>query len=328
MNTKLTSSLVLAGALVALGAPQAQAARPSPGSVLPADAVLVIHADLKALRGTPLFKLYQRELEALLPAKDLARFKSVTGLDPWKDIHTATLGFRGDFSQPNPDFYLVLTGRFPASKIDAAVRKDDGMVVTKRGTLSVYTTKASLGSQPASFAIPDRGHLVLTRQSTLGVLLDTVAGRGDAVSSDAALRPHLQAKGQLLVAMKMPKKLRDEMAANPQASGFADVETVGVALQVDAGLKLLMTEALTSAAAAKTLMGQLQQAVAQLGAMAAQQSPELGRMLGAITVAAKGTSVSVKLALTGQDIKTLRKLAEEGPRGDGPPVERMNRPME
>lgn len=328
MNTKLTSSLVLAGALVALGAPQAQAKRTTPGAAVPADAVLVIHADLKALRGTPLFKLYKSEIESLVPTRDLDRFKSVTGLDPWTDIHTATLGFRGDFSQPNPDFYLVLTGRFPAAKIDAAVRKDKGMVVTKRGKLSVYTTKASMGNQPASFAIPDRNHLVLARQSNLDALLNTLAGKAKAATSNPALRPHLQTKGQLVLAMKVPKKLRDQMASNPQASGFADVETIGLALQVSDGLKLLMTQALASSAAAKTLTGQLQQAVAQLGSMAAQQSPELGRMVGAISVAATGSNVSLKLALNGQDIKTLRELAQQGPGGDRPPVERAGRPVE
>ncbi len=328
MNTKLTSSLVLAGALVALAAAPSQARRPSAGASVPADAVLVIHADLKALRGTPLFKLYQDEIEALVPARDLARFKSVTGLDPWKDIHTATLAFRGDFSTPDPDFYLVLTGRFPAAKIDAAVRKDKGMVVTKRGNLAVYTTKASLGNQPASFAIPDRNHLVMARQADLGVLLDTLAGKAKTVETDAALRPHLQRKGQLVIAMKMPKKLRDEMASNPQASGFADVETMGLTLQVDRGLKLLLTQALSSTAAAKTLTGQLQQAVAQFGAMAGQQSPELGRMLAAMTVSTAGRDVSVKLALSAKDIETLQKIAQQAPGRERPPVERMNGPME
>jgi len=167
MKTTRTTATLLAFLLtLGFSATQAFSAPIDPKGV-PADAIGIVHFDValaaKSALVPALKQLAQKQNKD--SAQDLEKWQKLTGIDPEKDIHGATIAFikPADTGEPRPRFAgpalptyaTIIRGNFSPDKIISAAKsaKELKATVATRGSLTIITIPPT--KKPDPFADPD-----------------------------------------------------------------------------------------------------------------------------------------------------------------------------
>ena len=156
---------------------------PALEALVPSDTVVVLGANLAALRNTAIYQ----KLIARVPLPQLDRFTQQTGLDPRKDLSEILLCSDGK----NP--LLLVSGQFRISDLEARF-KSNGVVT------SMYKGHAIFGSEPAAITFFSDSTAAAGPPAELHTLIDHPNAGGLPMSLRDLLRT-LPANDQIYAAL-------------------------------------------------------------------------------------------------------------------------------
>jgi hypothetical protein len=185
-------SVVSIAAVVWYTRTRTTAAAEFPAEVLelvPADASMIVYADLAALRQEPLVQRLAAMAPGVQPGTQYAEFIGATGFEYQRDLDRVVLASRLDAAAPASDSgpppsqtLVIADGRFDQQKIEAYALRS-GKAEQHNGR-TVYTTPASTPGKMAAFTFLTSGRLALTDSGDISTAL------GERVR--AAVDPALQ----------------------------------------------------------------------------------------------------------------------------------------
>jgi len=207
--------LFILGIVLALQpAGPAQAAAPGDrtelGKVLPPDTVLILHADLAALRNSLLYRRLTGEAPGLFnPLMHGPLQPDLFDLD--KDLDEVTLGLGSDLRS----VYVVLRGRFPTAAFETAVRGSGAFVQEQRDGLNVFRLKREDGGADAlnTYAMLGEHTLLIAADHHFGALLDAARGTGPNAADSPLLHDLLGrgAAGQISIDLRFTENARQRL---------------------------------------------------------------------------------------------------------------------
>ncbi len=151
---------------------------------IPADAAGIVHFDFDAGAKSKVLQLVKKQINKELAEdsseqKEFEAFKKETGFDPQKDIHDATIAFFIKEAGAEPNMLVVLRGKFPQKKLNAAAQSKSATSTEGEKTfiniktfLDAYGINANIGG--ISEKTDDLFCLVLNDQTAIVSDKDTL----------------------------------------------------------------------------------------------------------------------------------------------------------
>lgn len=329
MRTRTRNALVVAGLLAVIGAGLAQVGAdrnteevlaPAPAiaplDVVPEDAILLVTADVKALRGealtAPLFER-GRVIPGLGPVEDVCGFDPIEGL---REVALA-IPTRGD----DGDFGVVASGTIPSDALLACASK----VIEARGGRPVQTRvgdyqtvrDVSLARPGGEIAVRSGGPALLGSGAYLRSMIDASSGSTPSVvghQEHARLRTAV-GLGAVRLSMVLSPEQRAAVAEEIQRSGatpgrlptaLGQVSAVALGLALEGeSMRLHGIVACDSEPAARQIADSLRGSLKERAADAAMRFVGLSELLERSTVRVTSRDVHVELSLGTEEASRL-----------------------
>ncbi len=303
-------------------AAETAAAEPLP----PVDPLSIIPAGVNVLTSVAFGRVtnipvVREQLEGQLKSnEDSAAIFKEAGFDPLAHLRTIWLAGLLTSVEAKPDDFqalVILEGMFEKDKVIEALKKHSlvGDAGKKVGRREVFDMKEG-GQHQGYLTFASDEVLLLGRDELFNNALKLIDG-GDSVRKNTALKELSKdfEPGSLgWVALDLPKKIKDEMAAkakDAQEQGGPPVPRIdGGFLSIDTtddgeGLKLAAVARCPDAAEVK----KAQQYVAFFKLMMAQQAPPpLKPLLDALKIKPEDSSLGLTLELSGKTIQELKAM--------------------
>jgi hypothetical protein len=199
------------------------AGRATSAQMLPPDTVLILHADLAALRQSA---LYNRLTGPMSPSGLLKGPLQSAVFDLERDIDAVTLGMASDMSS----LYVVLHGRFPRGAFETLARASGAFSEEALDGLSVFRTprgKAGAGGL-STYAMLGEDTLLVAADHHFGALLASARGHGPNAAGAPLLRDLLgrASHGQISLDMRFTAPARQRVGAAAPWGPMAELEAL------------------------------------------------------------------------------------------------------
>jgi hypothetical protein len=299
---------------------------------VPSGALILVRADLEALRASPLaapILSKSREIQGLGKVKD------VCGFDPLETLKELALAIpaAGDAGE----FGLVGAGPLDGDGLLACASK----VVSARGGRPVTSTvgsfrtvrDGSLEGTGGEIAVGDKDLLIVSGGAYLRAMVDAADGRGPTVRSSVAHGALAEAVGpaDLLATMVLTDEQREAIALELGGAPGKAVSALGLGVRlgqvVRAHAVLFCQDEASAKRLVEVLIGVRNERAADYGT----RLIGLGALLDAVTIEARGAEVHAELATGSEEaaqvlerVLTLRSTRHPMP-GD---EDRANPPKE
>jgi hypothetical protein len=282
-----------------LTAPPAHAGKAAAGyGLVPSDAMGVLAVDLDALRAAPVYKeLRAMIVEAAGGEEAFNAVKTMTGLDPDKDLKAVVMAFAPGFGTKNENFVLAVQAKANTRQIMAAMKKEGAKFTESKSKGGAYWQIDGEG------ALGFRGDWIVLaplpwwNEADAGKVGGKLRAKGLA-----GLVASLDGKATMAGAIILPADIRQQIDADPSMAGLHSVAT---SLTLTKGLAAKLTLVMADAQRATDLVAMLQ---TQIKAAAAEpQAKEMG--LDAVAtkavIKANAKAVEIQFALGEATIKQL-----------------------
>lgn len=285
--------------LLPLTAPTAHAGKAAAGyGLVPGDAMGVLSVDLDALRAAPLYKdLRAMIVQAAGGEEVFNSVKTMTGLDPDKDLKAVVMAFAPGFGTKNENFVLAVQAKANTKQIMAAMKKEGAKFTESKSKGGAYWQIDGEG------ALGFRGDWIVLAPLTWWSEADAgkVGGKMRAKGL-AGLVAGLDGKATMAGAIVLPADIRQQIDADPNMAGLHSVAT---SLTLAKGLAAKLTLVMADAKRATDLAAALQ---TQIKAVAAEpQAKEMGLDAVATGAVIKATAKAVDIQFTLSDA-TIKQL--------------------
>jgi hypothetical protein len=305
--------------LLLLGAMLAAAVRGGglPLTNLPATVKWALHADVRALRASPLGEKVLAAIPGSPAEAKIRAFAALTSIDLQRDVDAITLCGSGG---PEQGALVYLAGRWDLPRLNAIVAGSEEFASKTEGRHTLMNWKdgkphAGSGRQHACFVSTNLAVLA-DREEALRQALAALDGEAPALNSVRRFQ-ELSAAGGRGFASLAAIDVNTLVAADPNAAWLQQVETVRLDVRSDAeGVRF----ELALCAAGPEVAQQVQQVLAGFQSLAMLQglkNPDLARIAQSARIGAADRNVSASLAIP-MDLVT-RALARSRVRAAPPP---------
>jgi len=280
---------------------------------VPAEAGLIASLRVDEIRQQAWLLGLLEQVSGVEQEAEYQQFVAATGFDYARDLTRVWLAVMGNSERSR--LVGVARGRFAPQKILSYAREQGSGIRLHRGT-SIYVLTAGVsGEAPArqfAFAFIDETHLAFGDSGDgVEAVLDCVAGKAPAVTSDPARKAHIErfAAGMHAWAMNDVTRWRPgPLAKRPELA--AQLQQLAVAARVTSVGVELVGEAQTRAPGQAATLGELLRSYALLGRVALggredAASQALARVLEELELEAKDTLLSAKVRVSAETLKSL-----------------------
>lgn len=284
--------------------------------MIPADAALVAHVDLRRIMESDLRQHIEPMLSAGFEAR--RRFQDLTGIDLEHDVDHLFVGLvpaRED-TRANGDAVVLLRGRFDRGRIEALTRQRGARAEDYKGVRLVLDVhEDELGTM--SIAFLETGLLAVGRVPLVRSVVDAQAGGASLASNGNMMRllapvtsAHVWAVGRLdaLSHADLPQEMAGRMPP---------LDYITVAAQVDGGVHGLIRLDARDEQAATTLRDTIRGGLA-IAKMQAASRPEARRAIDALQLGGTGTTVTLAFDVPASAFAAIGSLAPQMPRRSRP----------
>ena len=279
----------------------------------PSAARVVVGVDVRQLRASPsAARIQQLAIESQADKNTLAEFQRRTGFDPIKQITGLTVAFPED-ARGSGDFGLVLRAdRFDETRLIAYVRdelqkKDDDLVATKRGRLTLWSSKRD----PAlvGFFVDDRTFALGAGGwgARMADLVDQTNPADSAATNLELVRLVERAAGTHAIwgTAIVPAETRKNLAAQPGLADAATIGTLSASIDFGKGLEAMLIADVATADAARSLATKVTESLRD-----AKRNPQvlmlgLGPYLGGVSARAADKTFEVRATLGPEAVDDL-----------------------
>jgi hypothetical protein len=322
----LSSLVVVAGALAAMGAFYLSPARaavgplPAEGLVLPADTRFVVGVDVRRLVAS---ELYAKSPGRSMRPEAFADLEARTGVNPERDVDQVVIAGGSPSAKGPHDVGVVLvSGRFDRYKLSRALETTRKDVTWKdhHGTTVYLYGEGKRGASAVAFLDDDT--LVLGSQAAVE---ETVMSRS---SGSAPLRNNASIMallgrvkpgstfwmvGDQSLLANLPKSIPAPGGGDGASLQLPAVRNLLVTGDLDPQVALDITAETADDAAAKNL-ADVVRGLAALAALQSNQKPELKELASAVAVSTEANQVHVSARIPHALFESLRpKKTAEGP---------------
>jgi hypothetical protein len=284
----------------------------------PNDVAVVIHADVRGLVGSELYRsLSDRLGDTPFPSNaQYQEFVEATGFRFETDLTSISLGVGGDLEGDSPPFYMLVDGNFDRKKIDTYIRNSGEYDSAELDGLTVFVPNAAADGQDfkATLAWLDDDTLLVGSSADFGKLARSIDGRAPNAADSELSRLVAGARGQVRLAMTFPEaEPRDPGEATTPSMVHSIVEAVrssplgqlqSIMLTLNAGSGLDVTlQAKADTPANGSAVYEMLNGYMAMGRMMAAENPELGVFLDHLTLEREESAVSLAISMTGDEIR-------------------------
>jgi hypothetical protein len=279
----------------------------------PAAARVVIGVDVAQLRSSPAAaKVQQLAVDSQADQNTLAEFQRRTGFDPIKQLTSLTAAFPED-ARGSGDFGLVLRAdHFDEARLVAYVRdelqkKDDDLVATKRGRLTLWSTKRD--PTVVGFFVDDRTFALGAGGwgARMADLVDKTNPADSAATNLELVRLVERSAGTHAIwgTAIVPAETRRSLAAQPGLADAATINTLSASIDFGKGLEATLIADVATADAARALATKVTESLRD-----AKRNPQvlmlgLGPYLGGVSARAADKTFEVRAMLGPEAVDDL-----------------------
>ena len=264
---------------------------------LPPETLGVAFIDVAALRNAPLFQDTFNAKDPAFPS-DVNEFMIATGVDPKRDIDKVTIAKLGAGVG-----FAVVQGRFDKFKVEQFLKDK--------------------GRRPEAYL----GQMIYRDRNNAFVLLDNVVVAGQLSAVEKAI-DQMQLPGSFSLRSELTKSIETIEPGNQVwAAGDVSISDLGAAgirgpapavemmkslktgtyqMRVDTGISARAIGDFADAESAKNFGDLARGTLAVAKLQVAKQRPDLLQLLDGIQVSSSGTSVTVRIEESGEQLKKLK----------------------
>ncbi len=280
-------------------------------AAIPQGAMLVAVVDLNALRAT---ELGQRFLGHGRTVAGLGEIQTLCGNDPMDGVDQLAVAVPA--AGADAGFGVFAAGAFDAERLLSCaariVTRRGGKPVRRRHDRFVVLRDASLALSSAELAVTDGGPFVLAEPPYLQASLEAMTDAGPAADLNGAHRMlrELVPQGVVVATVVLSEAQRRTLVAELRAqqlpdSPFGAVTAAALSIRLDQALHLEAVLRCDEASACEAIAARIDSARKLEAAALAARVTGLARVLEAMTVRARRTSVFVRVSMPLDDALAL-----------------------
>jgi hypothetical protein len=264
------------------------------------DGSIIVHLDLQRLQQgqTPKKLLGMMMTNPSIKAR-LNDFKERFGVDPFKDISSASFLVKMTQRGVEPEVLMHVQGQFDQAKVVAGLNASGSALKAEQvGTQTLHVSEAN--NSAIAFV---SGALLMGTPDRLRKALQGVKFGGELAAQQAKLTSD---SVDLWFAVALPEAMRQDMKASNPA--MADSKTMRGTLDFSEGLILHLVTEFVAADVATRTAEQVKAAVAQVG-----QTPQgamFGSMLTKLTVTTNKEEMTLHLPLSQAEMDQIQAVAQ------------------
>jgi hypothetical protein len=267
---------------------------------LPPETQGIVCIDLAALRNAPLVQDALKGQNFVVP-RDLSEFTIATGIDPQRDIDKVTIAKLGA-----QDGLVIVQGRFDKLKVEQLL-KDNG----KRPEAYLGQALYRDGNNALVFfdGVVLAGHSNAVKKAVEHMQLP---GSPPLRSELNATMQTIEAGSQIWAAGDV--SINDLRAVGvpspaPAAEVLKSLRSGTYQMRVDTGIQALATGNFADAESARNIADLVRGVLAVAKLQAAKQQPDMVQLLDGIQVDYSGSTLTVRIVESGEQLKKLKDLA-------------------
>ncbi len=292
---------------------------------MPADAVAVAHADVRAIMDS---EFRQKVRQALPTGEELGKFRDQLGVDIERDIDTVAAAYLGGAATGRSGLVIV-RGRFNDAQIETLATQHGAVVGDYKGKRMLTMSAPAAGTAGAApspaphpaaavVAFLEPGVLALGDELAVRRAIDTRAS-GDDIRKNAelmALISDVRVSGNAWVVgrvdamtnnVNLPAEVKDHLPA---------VNLVAASVHVNGGVSGTLRAEARDDQAAEQLRDVIKGALAA-GRLMTDQNPKMDAMLNSLQITGTGRTVSLTFTVPAELLDMLNGAAAARQLGAG-----------
>lgn len=275
---------------------------------VPADATVVAYANVRDVMDSE----FRQNLHAIIPHHDKAgqqKFQDETGIDIERDIDSVILcgGSKTDTGSGDHGF-VMLRGRFDASRLEAVARKHDAQVEQFQGARLVRISPEN-GAPPSAVAFVEPGLIMFGDETSIKRSLTKAEASITSNAEMMGMIADVEGNANLWAVGRVDELAKNAKLPDQIANQIPGVKWFSASSRINGGLSGTVRAEARDDEAAKNLREVVNGFLA-LARLQAGSKPEMKSLLESIQLSGSGRTVALSFQVPSEFIESMSGKAK------------------